>query len=418
MGKNAAFMKQAIFQQMKVDAELGKHLRASEQEYEKKVLAERAEKDKLLAEQQAAKSRQKQATQAAMNKFLLGNAKGLTVSSFKSWRDYTKELKARKAQSKQVQGALLRSFGNEKIGLMRMCFQEWANYMKQGRARKGIQKATQQFLMGNDKGLLKSCVSAWQIETRNCKQAHSREDELRAEMDKKLAALMKERDDAEGRAGDAKASAHDMQLANVQNMLRQWLGNLSSMVFASWKVFAQKGRDKKRKQKAVSVTLERFLLGEKKAIIRNVFFSWSNLVKMMKEHKSEMGALELSNKKLREQNLKKITKSMVALVGTSGPLLMQMYFVAWKEAANPRLSAMSQRDKDMALQEMERNKKIEHDERHAKIANALIGLGGGGKVMVQKAFLAWSVLVHKSKADREHKMHESKVLRELAEKMR
>merc|ERR1719284_657629 len=48
MGASAAFMKQAIFQQMKVDAELAKHLRASEQEYQKKVLAERAEKDKLL----------------------------------------------------------------------------------------------------------------------------------------------------------------------------------------------------------------------------------------------------------------------------------------------------------------------------------------------------------------------------------
>jgi hypothetical protein len=417
MDGEAAFLKQAFFQQMKADWELAKHTRASEEELQKQMLAAHADRDKLLNEAQAAKSRQKQATQEAMNKFLLGETKGLIISAFKAWRQYTKELEERKTNSKHVQAALLRSFGNEKIGLMKMCSQEWHSLVQKGKAKKGVQKVVAQMLLGKTKGLLLSSFKAWQGEARANKQATSREEEIRLEMEKKLAALMQERDDAEGRAGDAKANGRDKLLANVQNTLRQWLGNLQASIFSSWKVFSEKARRKRRQSKSVQVTMERFLLGEKRAIIKNVFLSWSNLIKMMKEHKSEMGALENSNKKLREQNLKNITKSMVALVGTSGPLLMQMYFVAWKEAANPRLAAMSQRDKDMAMQEMERNKKIEHDEKQVKIANALIGLGGGGKVMVQKAFLAWSVLVQKSKAQREHKLHESKVLRELAEKM-
>merc|ERR1740121_488381 len=113
---------------------------------------------------------------------------------------------------------------------------------------------------------------------------------------------------------------------------------------------------------------------------------------MESQHRVDVDRLEKKVEKLLQKHELHLTKYARMLGTAGGPVLMGMAFNSWREVAQGVRNLETEREREVALEEMKRAHDIEVDKKKELRAKVAMGLGAkASKVLCVEVFLAWKL---------------------------
>jgi len=311
--------------------------------------------------------------------------------------------------------------GNDK-GALKSAFQAWGTFSKQTksseRARQAVHASLRQALLGKEKAAVLNCFKNWLSLTKSEKAEREKEqnlmdlkthweaeaDRLRDQFDKEMRGTMTEHE-------KLKAQAQ----AQTELVLRRWLSNNQLDItehFLMWHRYTVATKDSNRKRCAVKDAMSRFLEGERRGVMHSTFNGWKTFVMNDSKAQSQIKKLEQQVERLLRKQENSVQKYGTFLASKSGPALKGLAFRRWFELSQgEKQRAELEREREVQLEEMARHHKMEEARKKEMRVKALNNLGvKGGRALLMEVFLAWSYEYMKNKEVRCHKMNENQAL--------
>lgn len=322
--------------------------------------AHELELQKVLTEAELAKQRNKEAVQAAAEKWAHGDKLGTLSQVLHLWVKVTSEIKVQARNRQAVHDALLRAVAGDAKAAVQMAFVNWLSLAQCQRAERREQELAQ------------IEKAQWEAKTEQMLRLH---DDVVRSLEDKAAVLG--------------AKAH----ATVEIVLKQLFGGDSagilSSVFTNWKRETAFMLDKRRKSRAVKDTINRVLEGETRGIMHSNFSTWSALAAQGAHHRKRIEELEKQLDALLSHHELRLTK--YALLMATESMVRGMVFAAWRESLQGMQFLEKQREREVALEAMRRHAEVESAKKREEKARTLAALGfKDNRLIMLDVFLAWS----------------------------
>jgi len=358
----------------------GKHQVALEAEAQRlqRMLedAEKAHKDLQLqhaSEAEIMRARARSSIEMAVDKWKMGDRRGLLRASLQLWHKFVGETKRLGRKRQSVHDALMRSLEGEKRAALHISFLNWHGLARsEGQVRASEERSAQE-------------AKQWE---------------------KFLAETQQEHEDALGQVQDAVAAERARAHQATELMLRKWMGGdsrgLLATAWADWRRFRELAAKSERKRNAVKSSVLRFVDGERRGAMHAGFMAWRNFVRWEAKHHrlhgekdAKIDELERRLQQMVSHKETRLAKYAELLGSRRAGVVKGTCFAGWREesrGAQGRLEA--QRRQEVQLEEMERLRKMGSTLHKEWKMKAAVALGcKDGRAVLFEVFLAWSYLV-------------------------
>jgi len=344
------------------------------------------ELESLKSKAQRAMDKAHAAIMESVQKWAMGNDKGLMKSVVQAWKDFTMATKKAARNRQGVHEALLKQFAGEDKALKMMIVKNWASLAK----GESVERK-QEDLIAKEK-------AHWEDSIAQMQKLH--EQELRGHLDE---------------AAQRKLQAREQ----TEMMVRRWAGkeNDVSEFFALWRRVIASRRSSRKSKTAVKDTVKRFIEGESRGIRHSTFLEWREYVGHHK-HAVAVDRLEKTIEKMIGKHAMHLQKYATFISAKSGPALKGLVFNTWKELSQGEKYLLEERKREVQIEEMERKAEMERTRKKEARVKALANLGmKDSKIILMEIFLAWSYLYQQWRQERIHKINANKALSKYADVM-
>jgi len=364
---------------------------ASEQQRLEQMLADHSkahesELEKMQNEVHRRKEQAHETLKVVMAKWEMGDKKGLMETVLRDWNKTVMDIKRSARKRNAVHMALLKSLEGAARAMMQLTFVEWKACSQEQRRGRG------------DDDKIASERRHWE----------EREKQLILEQEQVVQG-------SQSMEAVLRGKAH----AQSEMMLKKWMGGDSKgtlgTIFVDWRRLKDTVKDKRRRQKSVQDSMQRFLLGEQKGMLSSTFKGWYNMWKSDATHRDAVAKLEKQVEALMQKHELHLTKYATILGSGEGAVMKGMVFNSWREVSQGIKSLETEREREVELEEMKRAHDIAASTKLELQAKAALAMGAkSSRLILVEIFMVWKVQYEKEAQERQIKFSHNKAMKEFA----
>ncbi|OLQ13750.1 hypothetical protein AK812_SmicGene2199 [Symbiodinium microadriaticum] len=341
------------------------------------------------------------------------------------------------AAKRQIEYIAAKWAGGANKGAKSGIFKGWHSYVKdakaKGRKNQAVHAALTKALLGEAKGAAKTALLNWHMLTKDEKAMRKREEDekqanakLAASLQEKEAELQKHLLQLQAAGDSAKARAQHA----TQMVLKKWLGGdrtgLLKQFWQDWITFIQEGKQAAMQRESVKESVMRFILSDQRGLLYSCVNSWMNYVRfeakqqrLHEQQQQKMMDLQAGLDQAMKKQEVQMLRAAEAFAGKQGPVLMGMAYRAWHDLSmGERAREEAERERLVALEEMELQREQEENRRNERIARALDGMGcKRTRVILNEYFSAWALLWDTEKLEKMQKLAHNSQMQAYSEYM-
>lgn len=343
--------------------------------------------------------------------------------------------KHRSASSRLVQYTLARwDLGDEK-GLISSVVRSWKQTAQEGkkaaRGRQNVALALAKALEGESRAIMQTSFISWKAIAASEKAVRTQDSKL-SSLEKSWGNFMQETQaDHEKRLNESQALLAALQSKEHQVtelMIKKWMGGdkagLVSACFLDWKKVLEAEKELDEKRQAVKDAVLTFIEGDQRGSMVSCLLSWKTFVRLEAEHGRAHQVSAAQNTQLQKQveqllanRRAQLMKYAETLGAKQGPVLKNMCFNVWKEESRGAVAGLeAQREKEVLLQEMERQKQMTETRRKERQAQVLDAMGcKRTRVVCIEFFDAWSLIWQKGRDERINRLNHNEAMLKYSE---
>ncbi|CAJ1452264.1 unnamed protein product, partial [Effrenium voratum] len=340
------------------------------------------------------------------------------------------------AAQRLVQYVAARWEGGDKKGTLKGVTRAWSSYIleskRKGRRRQAVHAALIKSFAGEARGNLKLALLNWHATAKDERMVRQLE-QMQSSSDDKWGKFLKETEDAHeaalAKAYDSvecvKMRAHHA----TQMVLKRWMGGdaagTRAQMFQDWKEYVQNKLQADAQRQSVKDSVLRFIESDQRGAMHSCFLSWINYVRfeakhqhLLDEQQKKIQGLEMQMSSMLQKKEQQMLRAAETLAG-KGPALKGMVLHMWHELSiGEKRRAEEERERLVALEEMEKQREANEQLRHERIARALDGMGcRRTRVLLGEYFAAWAYLWDQSRIEQMHKLNHNEQMLQYSQFM-